>query len=87
MPEADDFMKIETRQVPDRDHRRGQWNKEARVDRGPWRYLLGAQKLGSNWIVRVKDVETGEVLTDQSLDLHDNLAVQKQLVVRLHDQH
>jgi hypothetical protein len=47
------------------------------------RYLLGASRLGSNWLVRVKDVETGEVLDDLSVDLTDNLATQCALVKRL----
>lgn len=76
MPESDDF-KIKTHSTGE-NARSGRWTKWTEVEGR--RYLLNTQKLGDNSIVRAKDVETGEVLTDQSLDLHDNLAVQKKLV-------
>jgi hypothetical protein len=76
---------MRTRYIKGGDHRRGEWNKETFYEGR--RYLLGASKLGANWIVRAKDVETGRVLTDESLELADNLTVQKKLVQRLHDEH
>jgi hypothetical protein len=86
MPESDDF-KIKTRQIRDLEHPRGQWQKEARVDSGPWRYLLAAQQIhgSADWIVRVQDTETGEVLDRRSPGLYDNKAVQEELVRRLHE--
>ena len=95
MPESDDF-KIKTRRIQgDRQRwfglpvaqRRGQWQKEARVDSRSWRYLLAAQQIvgSADWIVRVQDTETGEVLDQRSPGLRHNLTVQKELVRRLHE--
>jgi hypothetical protein len=95
MPESAGFT-IKTRRIQrDREHwlglpiaqRRGQWQKEARVNREPWQYLLAAQQIvgSSNWIVRVQDTQTGEVLDERSAGPGHNLAVQKELVRRLHE--
>jgi hypothetical protein len=65
------------------DHRRGQWSKWTELDGR--RYLVGSSQLGSNWIVRAKDVESGEVVEDKSLHLYDNKPMQERLVQRLHD--
>ena len=56
----------------DVERRRQLWQKEARVDRRPWRYLLAAQWVigTSGWIVRVQDSETGEVLDERSAGVH-----------------
>jgi hypothetical protein len=90
-------MKIEIRRIQDEGKPRrlrdagsvgagrGQWQKEARVDGGPWRYLLMAQQITGTkeWIVFVKDTETGKVLDQRSPDHRS--AAQKELVKRLHE--
>jgi hypothetical protein len=92
MTESDDF-KIRTRRIRDGDQirriqdGRGQWQMEARVDKGPWRYLLASQKMvgTTSWIVRVKDTETGEVLSEPSPGRPGNKALQLELVRRLQE--
>jgi hypothetical protein len=75
---------VKTQDIPGRDHRRGELNKATVCGRC---YELGAFGLGTNWLVKVKDVKTGKVLDDLSADLTDNLATQSALVERLAAEH
>jgi hypothetical protein len=76
---------VKIRAIRGRDHRRGCWNKEAEYE--DRRYLLGAARLGTNWLVRVKGVETGKVVEDLAVDLHDSVPTQRKLVERLAAEH